>query len=134
MIKMFRNNSNVHILLGGWRRQYLISRLEDANVPYTYFERASQEVLRELYQCADLYIITALCEGGPQALIECGLMNTPVITTPVGIAEQVLPASSINLNVALATPAIPNVEHMKLPHGINQYEEFFQKVYNGEIK
>lgn len=124
----------LHVLLAGWRRQYIISRLEKSGISYTYFERPNQQVLNDLYQTLDLYAVTARHEGAPQSLLEGGLLGVKFITTPVGIAEQVLPMTSINENIDKCLPCIPYVEHMKLPHGINQYEEFFQKVYNGTIK
>ncbi len=117
-----------HVVLAGWRRQYLIRRLEAAGVPYSYFERPPQQTLVELYRTLDLYAVTARHEGGPQALIECGLLNVPVVSTPVGIAEQVLPSSAIAEDVSLAHPAVPNVESMKLPRGMDGYREMFARV------
>lgn len=117
-----------HVVLGGWRRQYVIERLEAVGVPYTYFERPPQETLNELYQTLDLYPVTARHEGGPQALIECGLLNVPVVSRPVGIAEQVLPASAIHDDVSQARPAVPQVESMKLALGIIPYRQMFMDV------
>lgn len=123
IIKMYSVNKYVHVILAGWRRQYVIKRLENAGIPYTYFELPSQEVINELYQTLDLYPVTARHEGGPQALIECGLLNVPVISRPVGIAEQVLPADAINDDVVHAVPHVPNVESWKLPVGYKGYRE-----------
>jgi hypothetical protein len=118
----------IHVVLGGWRRQYLINRLEIANVPYTYIELPSQEIINELYQTLDLYPVTARHEGGPQALIECGLLNVPTVSRPVGIAEQVLPATAINDDVMLAQPCIPNVEAWKLPNGYKLYRDLIASL------
>jgi len=127
-IEFFRQDPNVHILLGGWRRQYVVRRLTSAGVPFTYIERPPQETLNELYQCADLYVVTAREEGGPQSLLEAGLVGLPMVSTPVGIAEQVLPAYAINDDVTLATPAIPDVEDMKLPGGMSAYRQMFMDI------
>lgn len=116
------------VLLAGWRRQYVISRLEKANIRFKYFERPPQSSLNLCYQTLDLYPVTARYEGGPQSLIECGLIGVPVVSRPVGIAEQVLPNSAINDDVTLATPAIPNVENWKIPRGFLPYREFFKQV------
>jgi hypothetical protein len=116
-------SKNVHVVLAGWRRQYIISRLEKAKITYTYFERPSHEMINDLYQCLDLYPISARCEGGPQALIECGLLSVPVISREVGIAKQVLPIYSINDDLKLTIPAIPNVDDWKLPYGYEQYRK-----------
>lgn len=117
-----------HVLLAGWRRQYIIDRLEKAMISYSYFERPSQQILNELYNTLSLYMVTSRHEGGPQALIECGLTNVPVVSTPVGIAEQVLPYSAINIDVTLASPAVPDVSSMKLPQGIERYKAMFESL------
>lgn len=123
-----RRGGDVVALLGGWRRQYLIKRLSDAGVRYKYIERPQLNIVRDMYQMADVYYVTARHEGGPQALIECGLMGLPCASTPVGIAEQVLPTEAINVNVLEAIPTVPNVEHMKLPHGFDGYRKMFAEL------
>ena len=51
--KMYEENSNIHILLGGWRRQYIISRLKSKNIPYTYIERPDFDILNKMYNSLD---------------------------------------------------------------------------------
>jgi glycosyltransferase involved in cell wall biosynthesis len=119
LIKLQAVYPNLHVILAGWRRQYIIARLEEAKIPYSYFERPTQQVLNRLYAMIDLYLVTARHEGGPQALLECALTNTPCVSTPVGIAEQVLPPSAINDNVTLAVPAVPNVTSINIPGFVN---------------
>lgn len=119
---------DVLVLLAGWRRQYIMSRLSEAGVAYKYIERPSQDVLCELYQTLDVYPVTARHEGGPQALIECGLLNVPVVSRPVGIAEQVLPSDAIDADVYMASPSVPNVTSMMLPNGIGAYRQMFADV------
>lgn len=120
--------SNVHVVLAGWRRQYLIQQLESAGIPYTYFDLPSQETINELYQTLDLYPITARYEGGPQSLIECGLLGVPVVSRDVGMASQLLPSHAIADDVTHAVPAIPNIEHLKLPQGYQAYRRLFEEV------
>lgn len=122
------NHKDSHVLLAGWRRQYIIKRLKDAGVSFTYIERPSQDVLNELYQTLDLYVVAARHEGGPQSLLECGLLNVPMISTPVGIAEQVLPKESINLDLSKAIPNIPNVDQMKIPIPFKKYRDLLQTL------
>lgn len=112
-----------HVVLAGWRRQYLISRLTEGGIPYTYIELPDQPVLNELYQTLDVYPITARYEGGPQSLIECGLLGIPVVSRPVGMASSVLPETAIADDVALAQPAVPNVMNLMLPRGYKPYIE-----------
>lgn len=126
--KWRKEKENLHVVLAGWRRQYIINRLKSIGIPFSYFERPSQQFINELYQTLDLYPVTARCEGGPQSLIECGLLNVPVVSRNIGIASQVLPQQSINDDVTLATPCIPNVDEWKLPQGYNSYRELIQSL------
>lgn len=119
---------NLHVLLGGWRRQYVINRLNAANVPFTYFERPPLDIVRKMYRSLDLYVVSARCEGGPQALIECGLMQTPCISRPVGIAHHVLSEKSIKENLLEAIPTIPNIENMKIENALSEYVNFFRDL------
>lgn len=121
-------NSSLHVVLAGWRRQYIISRLEKVNIPYSYFEKPSQEVINELYQTLDLYPVTARQEGGPQSLVEAGLLGIPCVSRPIGIADAVLPRSAIANNVFLTIPAIPDVEHLKLPVGYEPYRKLIESL------
>ena len=127
-IEKWHNISPVHVVLAGWRRQYIINRLNVADIPYTYFQRPSHETINELYQSLDLYAVTARCEGGPQSLIECGLLDVPVVSRDVGIASQVLPISAINDDVVKASPAIPNVYDWHLPKGYDEYRKLIQSL------
>ena len=118
----------VHVLLAGWRRQYIISRLEKERVPYTYIELPSQETINELYQVIDLYPVTSRYEGGPQALIETGMLGSKAVSRPVGIAEQVLTTHAIADDVGYATPEVPNVEHLKTPLGYEPFIKLLKEV------
>lgn len=128
LIERAKETDNFHVVLAGWRRQYIMGRLDAAGVKYTYFERPPQTTLNELYQTLDLYPVTARHEGGPQALLECGLLGVPVVSRPVGIAEQVLPSDAINADVYMAEPFVPNVTSMMLPNGIGAYRQMFKDV------
>lgn len=123
-----KQQQDVFVVLCGWRRQYIINRLNDSKIPYVFFERPGHSVINDLYQCLDLYPVTARFEGGPQSLIECGLLNIPTISRNIGIADQVLPQTAINDDVFLAQPAIPNVESWKLPSGYQKYRNLIQSL------
>ena len=126
--RAFNDGVSLHVVLAGWRRQYIIGRLERAGIPYTYFELPTQEVLNELYQTLDLYPVTARYEGGPQSLIECGLLGIRCVSRPVGIASDVLPLEAIGDKVELCTPAVPNVEALKLPAGYAPFRKLIEEV------
>jgi glycosyltransferase involved in cell wall biosynthesis len=91
----------VHALLGGPRRHNVRARLREAGVPFTFVGREvasddvgvnllSPDVVNLLYHVSDLHIVTSRWEGGPRAVLEAGVTRTPIISTPVGIAGDVL--------------------------------------------
>jgi hypothetical protein len=120
---------NVHVLLAGWRRQYVINRLQCANISYTYIELPKIETINELYGCLDLYVVSARYEGGPQALLETALCNVPTISTPVGIAEDVLPAQAISTNLLQCVSTVPVVpDDWKIPRGFEKYRTLLNSI------
>ena len=66
--------------------------------------------LNELYNILDLYIVSSRVEGGPQAILECAITKTPVISTDVGIASQILNPKSIYDPESFST-ASPDIEY-----------------------
>lgn len=126
--KFWETNKSIHVVLAGWRRQYVISKLEELKIPYSYFDRPSQETINELYQTLDLYPVTSRAEGGPQSLIECGLLNIPVVSRDIGIASLVLPPDSIHDDVTKAKPFIPQVESLILNKGFEEYKKLIMSL------
>jgi glycosyltransferase involved in cell wall biosynthesis len=51
--------------------------------------------LNELYNCLDLYVVSSRVEGGPRAIVEAGITKTPIISTDVGIASELMSRESI---------------------------------------
>jgi len=84
-----------HVVLAGWRRQYVISRLKKAEIPFSYFEYVDLETLNELYNLLDLYLVTSRHEGGPQSILECASTLTPILSTDVGIAASILQPNTL---------------------------------------
>ena len=120
--KMEKNNS-LHVLLGGWRRQYIEARLKDEKINYTLFEKTSIDNVRLLYAACDLYIVSSRFEGGPQAIIEASAMRVPIISTDVGIANTVLHKNCIlDIKKDYYKPNTSDIDHA------------FKKVNNLSIK
>ena len=86
---------NIQVLLTGLRRSYIIKELEKANIKYYYFNMCTLKEINELYNCLDLYLVSSRVEGGPRAIFEAGLTKTPIISTRVGIAPELIARSSL---------------------------------------
>ena len=125
---------NLTVLLTGKRRQYVIAELEKLKINYVYLEMVDFKTLNELYNSLDLYIVTSRIEGGPQAIVECGITRTPIISTDVGIASEILHKNSIfNMNNYMdAKPdidfAFKNSVKLDIPQGFNEYLEVFNSL------
>ncbi|MFQ3577568.1 MAG: glycosyltransferase family 4 protein, partial [Verrucomicrobiia bacterium] len=97
----------VHVVLAGPRRHWLRKALGDANVPFTFVGDAGikgddypanileRSELNHLYNVIDLYCITSRWEGGPHSVLEAGAAGCPVISTPVGVAADLLPDGNL---------------------------------------
>jgi len=95
------------VLLAGPRRHWLRARLASAGIPFLFvgqdtgeaddFETniLSREQLNRLYQALDACVISSRWEGGPYSALESLFAGRPVISTPVGIARDVIPDSCL---------------------------------------
>ena len=125
---------NVHVVLSGYRRNFVMSKLDELGISYSYFEKANIEVVNELYNCLDLYMVTSRIEGGPQAIFECAITKTPIISTDVGIANKILhPSSIFSINdFESATPnedyAYQQVQEYLIPDGFKNFKKMFNEV------
>jgi glycosyltransferase involved in cell wall biosynthesis len=137
---LYKKNNKLRVVLTGKRRDYVISELKKNNIPYKYFEMTNFSMMNDLYNILDLYLITSRLEGGPQALVECGQTRTPVISTDVGIAREILGADSIfdYKNISSFNETSPNVEKayiesskLTIPNGMLGYVDMFSRVYEG---
>jgi glycosyltransferase involved in cell wall biosynthesis len=140
VIDAHRRDPGITVLLAGWRRHYVINRLREARVPYRYAELPNYAVLNEMYNLLDMYIVSSRYEGGPQAVLECALTRTPIISTPVGIAPEVLNTQDIIVPGTLSTLrrktdidfASQSVEKLKIPTGMRTFRERFEELFNGK--
>ncbi len=93
---------NVHVVLAGPRRFWVRRALDDLHIPYTFVgERTEgrddtdrnilpQPQLNLLYNLIDLYIVSSRSEGGPRSVAEAALARCKIVSTPVGIAPDLL--------------------------------------------
>ena len=135
-VEKLSREKDVHVLLGGWRRQYVINRLNEANIPFTYFERAPLEHLHQMYGSCDLYVVGSRHEGGPQSILEASAMKVPIISTDVGIASAVLSKNCVfDVSSKMYMPTeedvnecFERVQEFELSGYTEKYIELFQKV------
>jgi len=114
------DKENMHVLLGGFRRQYVMNRLDNKNIKYTYFELSPVSQLQKMYAACDLYIVASRHEGGPQSVLEASAMRVPIVSTAVGIVPTILSESCI-IN-------IPNEQYFPIEsdidHGFKQVKKY----------
>jgi glycosyltransferase involved in cell wall biosynthesis len=72
----------------GWKE--LVAQLTSLGLAVSYLVNIDWDQLAEVYNRLDLYLITSYLEGGPLTLLEAGACGTPIISTPVGLALEVL--------------------------------------------
>lgn len=130
-----RNNPNLKIILAGKRRDYLIKKLSDGNIAFKYFEMVNTEKLNKLYNILDLYIVSSRIEGGPQAILECSISKTPILSTDVGVSSEILHPNSI-YDMKTFNDAKTNVEYayhnaqlFKLPNGMVPFRKMLDTLY-----
>lgn len=129
--EMYKSNSSLKVLLTGKRRNFIINNLEELGIPYYYFDMVSFKELNELYNCLDLYLVTSRIEGGPAAIMECALSKTPIVSTDVGIAKEILHEQSIFAleEVQKAKPELNTAYNNSLKYTIPEYFSLFNKIF-----
>lgn len=128
-------NENLQIILTGKRRNYILDELSRREISYKYFEMTSFQNLNELYNILDLYIVSSRYEGGPQSILETAMTRTPIISTDVGIASEILDKKSI-FNMNNYKDAVPNTDisyqnakRYLIPEGFKEFNKLFSEIY-----
>ena len=127
-------HEKIQVILTGKRRNYVITELKKRNIDFKYFEMVDFSKINELYNLLDLYVVSSRFEGGPQSILECAVTKTPIISTDVGIAKEILSPSSIyNMENFLDAKAdvdyaYKNVEKFLIPKGIDNFNNYFKSI------
>jgi|TARA_B100001094_G_scaffold330443_1_gene395677 glycosyltransferase involved in cell wall biosynthesis len=133
---IYNKNKNLKVVLAGKRRNYLINQLELNGIPYAHFEMIPEKGLNELYNLLDLYIVSSRIEGGPQAIVESSIVKTPIVSTDVGIAKEILHPDSIytpekffkaKANIKFA---YENTKELLIPQGMEKFRRVFLQDEN----
>lgn len=101
--ELVKRQNKVHVLLAGPRRFWVIKQLELLSIPYTYYgqkleenqddiriNNLSLETINILYNIIDLYIVSSRTEGGPRSILETASSKCKIVSTSVGIAQDIL--------------------------------------------
>ena len=154
LLGLRRRKLHFHVLLAGPRRHWLIGRLKQEEIPFTYVgadvttddvrvNSLPRATLNALYNLIDLYIVASRSEGGPHAIMEAAAAKCKVISTPVGIAADILepgcifssPADAVNkieqdMNEnALASTVKGNYQRILSAHLPESIEPLFADLY-----
>jgi glycosyltransferase involved in cell wall biosynthesis len=106
VLALAKKNYLIYILLAGPRRHWLRSKLELHGIPYAFVGKTIEgddigqnilprQDLNDLYTCLDLVLITSRWEGGPYSVLEAAATRRKVLSSRVGLAEDVLEPQSI---------------------------------------
>jgi len=101
-----RRSLDFHVVLAGPRRGWLIHRLQEEGIPFTYIGKRlggddlavntlPRSELNLLYNLVDLYVVASRSEGGPHAILEAAAARCAVISTPVGMAPDFLDPGAV---------------------------------------
>jgi glycosyltransferase involved in cell wall biosynthesis len=112
-----------HVLLAGPRRHWLRRRLREEGIAFTYVGKEletddfgvnilSRPTLNELYAASDLYLIPSRWEGGPQSVMEAAACRCKTLSSPVGLAWDILESRCLFRTAAQAAQIISeDIEH-----------------------
>lgn len=134
-MELYMNMDSLEIVLTGYGRQYLMRELDTLGIKYHYFEMISQPDMNKLYQCLDIYIVASRYEGGPRSIHECAANKTPIISTNVGVASDILaPESIFKMDEILGeNQVVPNTEYAYnniLLYSIPEYFKEFNTIFD----
>ena len=90
VVKKISKKIPIHVLLTGPARGYVINKLKENKITYSYRHLRKKYDMVNFYNCLDLYLICSRIEGGPQAILECWSTGVPIVTTKVGLVPDIM--------------------------------------------
>ena len=95
---------------------------------------ADSKTINDLYNILDLYIVSSRIEGGPQAIMEAAYTKTPIVSTDVGVASEILSPESIFRIDNFNNPK-PNVDfafdrsrEFTIPSGMKKFRRLLEDL------
>jgi glycosyltransferase involved in cell wall biosynthesis len=128
VVSELRKNIEVTVLLTGPSRGYVKSGLQEAGISFQHLEIKDYKSISDYYQALDIYLITSREEGGPKGLLESMASGIPVVSTPVGMAVDLIEDME---NGGLVDNFNPKAISMKVLEIINSQEK--NKMINSAL-
>ncbi len=147
------------VLLGGPRRHWMRNELEKEKIQYVFIGDITKDddmninilpssTVNELINISDLILISSRSEGGPRGILEAAAAYTPVISTNVGLAGDVLNHNVIYNSTSEAVEMImrqfykkeysslckENYENVKKNHSLEYVGGLWKKFYAERAK
>lgn len=132
ILKRLRDaGATFHVLLAGPRRHWLRNELRREGIPFTFVGKPDvggddfgvnildRVRLNKLYNASDLYLIPSRWEGGPQSAMEAAACRCKILSTPVGVARDILePESLVQTAAEAAGRALDDIRNHSLDRTI----------------
>ena len=90
VISELTNDIPIHVLLTGPARGYVKNSLSKYKIPFTHSYLTNYQDIVKYYQAIDMYFVTSREEGGPKAILESMACGIPIISTNVGMANDII--------------------------------------------
>lgn len=147
------------VLLGGPRRHWIRKALEKEKIQYMFIgtkievddmniNNLPPYTINELINISDLILISSRSEGGPRGILEAAAAYTPVISSDVGLAGDVLNKSVIYNDTSEAAEMVmcqfykkeydplskENYENVKNYHSLEYISGLWKDFYGERAK
>jgi glycosyltransferase involved in cell wall biosynthesis len=80
----------LHVLLSGPARAYVKKGLQALGVPFKHVMVRHHQKIVQLYHASNVCLVTSRQEGGPKSVLEAMAAGTPIVSTRVGQASELI--------------------------------------------
>jgi glycosyltransferase involved in cell wall biosynthesis len=78
------------VVLTGPARGYVVGELQRLGIPHVHVQLASRDGLAQAYHALDVHVVASRQEGGPKSVLEAMAAGTPIVSTRVGQAAELV--------------------------------------------
>jgi glycosyltransferase involved in cell wall biosynthesis len=90
VVEKLSMNYPIFVLLSAPARGYVKKRLKERKIPFKHIYYENHLDVSTLYHLLDFYIIASRVEGGPASVLESLATGVPVLSTKVGMANDII--------------------------------------------